>query len=162
MRERKRRLSPHFLSTVGDGEPDMDFAAIDKTMKLKAFNLNEFCLCAANDDAMPPPPPPPPSAGPVANRPVSVRSLPFNPHGATALNRKSPPPPMILESFVSEKSIHTPGMLSRQESFVTVSAVYEVDVSIFFAWNSFEAHLNAQLRHHDTISSRACMSLLMQ
>lgn len=107
----------------GEGEPDMDFAAIDKTMKLKAFNLNEFCLCAANDDAAPPPPPPPPIAGPVANRPVSVRSLPYAPQGVASLNRKSPPPPMILESFASEKSIHTPGMLSRQESFVTVSAV---------------------------------------
>jgi hypothetical protein len=29
----------------GDGEPDMDFPAIEGTAKLKAFNLNEFCLC---------------------------------------------------------------------------------------------------------------------
>jgi hypothetical protein len=54
---------------------------------------------------------------------VSVRSMPYTPQGVASLNRKSPPPPMILESFVSEKSIHTPGMLSRQESFVTVSAM---------------------------------------
>jgi hypothetical protein len=116
-------LSFHSTPSLGEGEPDMDFAAIDKTMKLKAFNLNEFCLCTANDDALPPPPPPPPVAGPVANRPVSVRSMPYAHHGVASLNRKSPPPPMILESFVSEKSIHTPGMLSRQESFVTVSAM---------------------------------------
>jgi SAPK-interacting protein 1 (Sin1), middle CRIM domain len=109
---------------LGDGEPDMDFPAIDKTMKLKAFNLNEFCLCTASDDAMPPPPPPPPLhiLGPVANRPVSVRSMPQHVHGTSALNRKSPPPQMISESYVSEKSSHTPGMLSRQESFVVVSA----------------------------------------
>lgn len=100
----------------------MDFPAIDKSMKLKAFNLNEFCLCAADDDALPPlpPPPPPPSIGPVANRPVSIRTAPQGAQSAAALSRRSPPPPMIVDSFLSEKSIHTPGMLSRQESFVTV------------------------------------------
>ena len=73
---------------LGDGEPDMDFPAIDKTMKLKAFNLNEFCLCTASDDAMPPPPPPPslPILGPVANRPVSVRSMPQHVHGPDQLH----------------------------------------------------------------------------
>ena len=128
---------------LGDGEPDMDFPAIDKTMKLKAFNLNEFCLCTASDDAMPPPPPPPslPILGPVANRPVSVRSMPQHVHGTSALNRRSPPPQMISESFVSEKSAHTPGMLSRQESFVVVSAEPNLlccDVSTdIFLFNSF-------------------------
>lgn len=100
----------------------MDFPAIDKSMKLKAFNLNEFCLCAADDNAPPPPPPPPPlpSLGPVAARPVSIRTAPQGTQGASAVSRRSPPPPMIVDSFVSEKSNHTPGMLSRQESFVTV------------------------------------------
>jgi hypothetical protein len=34
----------------GDGEPDRDFPALDKTKTLKSFNLNEYCLCETDDD----------------------------------------------------------------------------------------------------------------
>ena len=109
------------IISAGDGEPDMDFPAIDKSMKLKAFNLNEFCLCAADDNALPPPPPLQ-NLGPIPTRPVSIRSAPLS-QGSLAMSRRSPPPPMIVESFISEKSNHASGMLSRQESFVTVSKI---------------------------------------
>ena len=103
----------------------MDFAAIDKTMKLKAFNLNEFCLCAADEDATPPLPPPPLLTSTlISTQPVSVRASYLNDiQGINLLNRKSPPPPMMFESFVSDKSvpsnIGTPALL-RNDSFATV------------------------------------------
>ena len=101
----------------------MDFPAIDKTMKLKAFNLNEFCLCQADDDASPPLPPPP-NPERISARPVSIR---FTPHSGTSpglnsLTRRSPPPLMILEAIGSEKSPYgvIGGVLSRNDSFTTV------------------------------------------
>eukprot|EP00596_Hydrurales_sp_CCMP1899_P002070 CAMPEP_0119049714 /NCGR_PEP_ID=MMETSP1177-20130426/65985_1 /TAXON_ID=2985 /ORGANISM="Ochromonas sp, Strain CCMP1899" /LENGTH=485 /DNA_ID=CAMNT_0007027257 /DNA_START=378 /DNA_END=1835 /DNA_ORIENTATION=+ len=62
----------------GDGEPDMDFPAIEGTAKLKAFNLNEFCLCLADEDADPPPLPvvPPTTPNPpIAAKHVTAKSL---------------------------------------------------------------------------------------
>lgn len=105
----------------------MDFPAIDKTMKLKAFNLNEFCLCPADEDALPPlpPPPPPPSSTTISTRPVSVRTTYINDiQGTSQLSRKSPPPLMVIESCISDKSAPgssgAAGALLRNDSFATV------------------------------------------
>ena len=129
----------------------MDFPAIDKTMKLKAFNLNEFCLCAADEDATPPLPPPPPLTSTlISTRPVSVRaSYPNDAQSVNLLNRRSPPPPMILESFVSDKSAPSnigPAALLRNDSFATVRiglvqflcehVIHSISICSFHSYNS--------------------------
>ena len=37
---------------LGDGEPDKDFPALDRTKIIKQFNLNEYCLCETDEDFM--------------------------------------------------------------------------------------------------------------
>jgi hypothetical protein len=77
-------------------------------MKLKAFNLNEFCLCEADPDAIPPPAPVVPlSVRPVSGRnPVGDYSQGASSSGASLDRKKSTPPPMLdkMDEFISGKS----------------------------------------------------------